>query len=136
MARAIIQGAISYMGDNARIMTLGWCMGGGWSLQAALLAGKQAAACVVYYGMPEKDRQRLKNLNTDVLFIFAKKDGWINQSTISDFETNMKAAGKKLTVLSYDADHAFANPSNPKFDKKSATEAREQVITYLKKRLK
>lgn len=50
-AKAIISGAIAYAGSKARIATLGWCFGGGWSLQSALLAGKQAIACVMYYGM-------------------------------------------------------------------------------------
>ncbi len=54
-ASAIINGAINYAGANAKIYTIGWCFGGGWSLQATLLAGKQAYGCVMYYGMPEKD---------------------------------------------------------------------------------
>lgn len=135
-AKAILNGAIQYMGSDARIQTMGWCMGGGWSLQSALMAGKQSSGCVVYYGMPEKDVTRLKSLQSDVLFVFAKKDAWINQAVLKEFETNMKSAGKKLTVLSYEADHAFANPSNPKFDKKAASEARKQAIAYMKKHLK
>ena len=63
-------------------------------------------------------------------------DAWINQAVLADFETNMKSAGKKLTVLSFDADHAFANPSNPKFDPKAASEARKQAVAYVKKHLK
>ena len=48
-AQAIIKGAIAYVGPKAHIATIGWCFGGGWSLQASLLAGKQDAACVMYY---------------------------------------------------------------------------------------
>ncbi|MEP7169107.1 MAG: dienelactone hydrolase family protein, partial [Bacteroidota bacterium] len=33
--RAIIGGAIDYAGKDARIQTIGWCFGGGWSLQAS-----------------------------------------------------------------------------------------------------
>ena len=40
-AEAIIKGAIAYVGADAHIATIGWCFGGGWSLQASLLAGKQ-----------------------------------------------------------------------------------------------
>ncbi|MCS6833269.1 MAG: dienelactone hydrolase family protein, partial [Flammeovirgaceae bacterium] len=54
-AEAIIKGAIEYAGKKAKIFTIGWCFGGSWSLQASLLAGKQAAGCVIYYGMPEKE---------------------------------------------------------------------------------
>ena len=49
---AIVKGAVAYAGSSAKIGTIGWCFGGGQSMQAALTAGSQAAACVIYYGMP------------------------------------------------------------------------------------
>jgi carboxymethylenebutenolidase len=135
-ATAIIEGALKYVGTNAKIASIGWCMGGGWSLQTALLAGKQEIGCVMYYGAPEENVDKLKNLNSDVLFIFAKKDQWINQAMVTKFENNMKAAGKTVTVKGFDADHAFANPSNPQFDKKATEEANKLAMDYLKKHLK
>ncbi len=135
-ASAIVKGAIEYAGKDAKIYTIGWCFGGGWSMQSALLAGKQAAGCVMYYGMPEKDVAKLKGINTDVLFVFASKDQWINQEVVNTFEKDMKAAGKKLTVKTYDADHAFANPSNPKHDKELAADAHAEVLAYFKAKLK
>jgi len=135
-ASAIINGAISYAGKEAKIFTIGWCFGGGWSLQTSLLAGKQASGCVMYYGQPEKDQAKLKALNTDVLFIAAAQDQWINKDVVSTFETDMKMAGKKVKVVSFDADHAFANPSNPKFNKEFATDAHNQVVAFLKSHIK
>ena len=135
-AQAIIKGAIAYAGPKARIATIGWCFGGGWSLQASLLAGKQDVACVMYYGMPEKSIERLKTLNTDVLGNFANKDQWINTKVVAQFEADMKAAGKKLYVHQYDADHAFANPSNPSYDSEATKNAYAYTIAYLKPRLK
>jgi carboxymethylenebutenolidase len=44
-------------------------------------------------------------------------------------------AGKKLVVKNYDADHAFANPSNPKFNKEVSKEANAVALEYLKQRL-
>lgn len=134
-ATAIINGALAYAGKEAKIFTIGWCFGGGWSLQASLLAGKQASGCVMYYGQPEKDQTKLKSLNTDVLFIAAKKDQWINPEVVSTFEKDMTAAGKKVTVKTYDADHAFANPSNPHFEKAFATEAHGIAVDFLKKHM-
>ena len=134
-AAAIIKGAIEYAGAKARIGTLGWCFGGGWSLQAALLGGKQASACVIYYGMPELDPERLRNLNAPVLGIFAKQDNWITPAKVKEFEKAMKQAKKQLVTRMYDAVHAFANPSNPKFDKKAAGDAHKQAIDFLKKNL-
>ncbi|HWZ04070.1 MAG TPA: dienelactone hydrolase family protein [Mucilaginibacter sp.] len=135
-AQAIIKGAIAYAGPNARIATIGWCFGGGWSLQSTLLAGKQAIGCVMYYGMPEQDVNKLKTLNCDVLGNFASKDGWINPKVVAKFEEDMKTAGKKITVHEYDADHGFANPSNPIYNSQATTEAYNYTVAFLKPRLK
>lgn len=129
---AIIKGAISYAGKNAKIGTVGWCFGGGLSLQAAILGGKQTAGCVMFYGMPEDNVEKLKTLNSDVLNIWGTKDQWINTEVMDKFTKNMEAAGKKLTVEAYDADHAFANPSNPVYDEKAYTDSREKTLTYFR----
>jgi carboxymethylenebutenolidase len=135
--KTIITGAIAKAGKNAKIYTIGWCFGGGWSMQASLLAGTQAAGCVMYYGMPESDVNKLKNLHADVLGLFATQDKWITPAVVSTFEANMKANGKKLTVKSYDAVHAFANPSNPqKFNKEAAEDAHKQSIAFFKEHMK
>jgi len=135
-AAAIIKGAQLYAGPKAQFASVGWCFGGGWSLQAALLGGKQTVGCVLYYGMPEKDVAKLKTLNSDVLGLFAEQDKWINPEVVKQFEKDMAAAGKKVTVKEYPADHAFANPSNPKYNKELATDAHQKALAYLKARLK
>lgn len=132
-ARTIIETAIAYAGTEARISTIGWCFGGGWSMQAALLAGNKAVGCVIYYGMPEMDQEKLKALAAPVLGIFAGKDGWVSPKVVDDFRTAMKSAGKSLTVKSYNAEHAFANPSNPKFDKSASADAHARALKFLKK---
>jgi carboxymethylenebutenolidase len=134
-AVAIIQGAINYAGAKAKIYTIGWCFGGGWSLQASLLAGKQAAGCVMYYGMPEKDVEKLKTLNADVLGIFGNKDQFINPKVVDEFVDNMNKAGKKLVVKRYNADHAFANPSNPVYDKEAEEDAYKNTLSFLRARM-
>jgi carboxymethylenebutenolidase len=135
-ASAIIKGAIAYVGPSAKIYTIGWCFGGGWSLQTSLMAGKQAAGCVMYYGMPEKDQSKLRNLNADVLAIFANKDQWINTKVADEFAVNMTTAGKKIIVKKYDADHGFANPSAPAFDKSAREDAYANEIAFFKARIK
>jgi carboxymethylenebutenolidase len=132
----IVKGAIAYAGKAAKIATVGWCFGGGQSMQATLSAEKQAVACVIYYGMPETDVNRLKNLNCDVLAIWPTQDKWINKEVMDKFEADMKTAGKKLTVKAYDADHAFANPSNPKFNKDFTADAYKNTLDFFKTRLK
>ena len=133
---AIIKGAIAFAGPKAKIATVGWCFGGSLSLKASILAGKQAAACVMYYGMPVKEVDQLRLLNTDVLGLFAGKEQWINPTVVKEFEANMKTAGKGIQTKIFDAEHAFANPSNPAYDKAATEEAWGMAINYFKARLK
>ncbi|NQW29197.1 MAG: dienelactone hydrolase family protein [Ignavibacteria bacterium] len=90
-ARAVIGSIIDYCGPNAKIGTIGWCMGGGWSLQASLIAHSKARACVMYYGMPETDVDILKTLNAPVLGIFASQDAWITPEVVKTFERDVNS---------------------------------------------
>jgi len=135
-AEAIIKGALNYAGEKANIATVGWCFGGGWSLQASMLAGAKARACLMFYGMPEEEQAKLENLFAPVLLIWAKKDQWINKNVVTKFQATMQRAHKDLKVKSYDADHAFANPSNPKYNKEFADDAFKSSIGFIKKHLK
>ena len=57
---------------------------------------------------------KAKTLNADVFGIFATwKDRYITTEVVNKFADAMKAAGKTLILKNYDADHGFANPSNP-----------------------
>jgi carboxymethylenebutenolidase len=129
--KSIIKGVIAYAGPKANIVSIGWCYGGGYSLQTAILAGKQAQGCVMYYGMPEKDTNALKTLNCQVLGLFAGQDKWINADVVKAFQDNMKKLGKSLTVKTYDANHAFANPSNPAYNKVAAEDANKEAIAFI-----
>lgn len=133
--RAIIQGAINKFGTQAKIATIGWCFGGGWSMQAALMAEKQAVGCVVYYGMPESDTTQLASLNCKVLGIFAEQDKWINREVVAKYEQAMKVANKPFETIWYDAEHAFANPSNPVFNETAADDARKKTLDFLQQSL-
>ncbi len=134
-AHAIINGAIAHAGKDPDIATIGWCFGGSWSLQAAILAGDKAEAAVMYYGMPERDVERLKKLEAPVLGIFAAKDKSITPAIVKEFEQKMDEADQEVTIKMYDAVHAFANPSNPKYDKQAAEEAHKIAVAFLKEHL-
>lgn len=131
-AETIIRGLIEYVGKDMRIATLGWCLGGGWSLQASIIAQRQSRACVIYYGMPEKNTSRLQTLTAPVLFIAAEKDAWITQDVVMNFAQAMSDLKKTVSVINYEADHAFANPSNPHYDKEKADDAFRQAIDFIK----
>ena len=129
---AIIQGAIKHAGSKANIYSVGWCFGGMWSLQTAILAGPQAKGSVMYYGRPETNMEKLKSIQCDIIGFFGNKDQAPSPAMVDDFEKNMKEAGKKLAVNRYDAGHGFANPSNPSFNAAAKADAYTKAIAFLK----
>ncbi|MCB9233544.1 MAG: dienelactone hydrolase family protein [Bacteroidia bacterium] len=135
-AEAIIAGARKFAGKKAKIYTIGWCFGGGWSMQASLLVGKQGAGCVMYYGMPETDATRLKQLKADVLMVWPTQDKWINEDVVNNFKSNMNEAKKSLEVKAYDADHAFANPTGQRYNEAAAQEANGEALKFFQARMK
>jgi len=130
--KEILKGVFAYTGREAMITTIGWCFGGGWSLQAAILAGPNAMGCVMFYGMPEKDLETLKIIQTDVLGIFASREKWITPEVVKEFETSMTSVGKKVTIHQFDAEHGFANPSSPNYNNEASAKAYSLAIEYLK----
>jgi carboxymethylenebutenolidase len=129
---AIIQGAIKYAGTNAAIYSVGWCFGGMWSLQTAILAGPQAKGTVMYYGRPETNMDKLKSIQCDVIGFFGNLDQSPSPTMVNEFEKNMKEAGKNLSVNRYEAGHGFANPSNPSFNAAAKEDAYAKAIAFLK----
>lgn len=131
----IIKGAIDLVGSEALVGTIGWCFGGGWSLNASIMLKQQGSACVIYYGIIENTPETFKELKAPVLGIFAEKDGWINPEVYGNLEKNIKLAGKEITIKSFYADHAFANPSNTMFDETATKEAKKLTLEFFKKYL-
>ncbi|MEO0065378.1 MAG: hypothetical protein RI983_704, partial [Bacteroidota bacterium] len=125
---AIVKGALNYAGSKAKIFTIGWCFGGMWSLQSSILAGKQAAGTVMYYGRPENNIEKLKTLQSEVIGFFGNQDRSPSPEVVNAFEKDMAAAGKKITIHRYEANHGFANPSNPSFNKEATEDAHKKTI--------
>lgn len=132
---AIVKGALNYAGPKAKIFTIGWCFGGMWSLQSSILAGKQAAGTVMYYGRPENNIEKLMTLQSEVIGFFGNQDRSPSPEVVNAFEKDMAAAGKKITIHRYEANHGFANPSNPSFNKEATEDAHKKTIEFLKARL-
>lgn len=131
----IARAGIMYGGKKADIYTVGWCFGGMWSLQTALLAGDQAKGCIMYYGRPENDVEKLKSLRCDVIGFFGLQDKMPSPEVVMQFEKDMISAGKTLTTYNYEAPHAFANPSNPKYNPEATKDAYEKSVAFLKARM-
>ena len=116
---------------KARVATIGWCMGGGESLNATLHDPKDVDATVIYYGLPVTDVAQLKTLRGPVLGFYAKKDGWITPDKVAAFEKALTEAGIKHQLHSYDADHAFANPSSGRYQPAAAKDAWKKTRAFL-----
>ncbi len=98
--------------DPARVGSIGWCMGGGYSLDLALADSKLKAA-VINYGHLATEPQTLNKLHASVLGIFGAQDRGIPVDSVRAFEQALKQQGKTVEIKIYDdAGHAFENPNN------------------------
>lgn len=134
-AKETIAAALAFLKDDPRIRapkraSIGWCFGGAWSLQTAL-AHPELDGAVIYYGRLETDPEKLKTIGARVLGIFGNRDTGIPPADVDKFEAGLKQAGVRHEIYRYDADHAFANPSNPKYDQTHAADAWNKVIAFL-----
>lgn len=126
----IVMAGKNFAGSDAKIANVGWCFGGAWSLKSALLLGDQNIGSIIYYGMPVREVEKLKNLNSDVLGLFATEQN-ISKEVIEEFASAMDQAGKELEYKIFDAVHGFANPSNPRHDEDATKEAYLMALSYL-----
>ena len=121
-------------GDGTgKAATIGWCFGGGWSLNASL--AEPVDATIVYYGYVTKPSGDLEALQGPVLGHFAERDRWINHDMVDGFESEMGKAGKSVTNHWYSADHAFANPTSARYDDDDAALAWQRSLDFLRQNL-
>lgn len=141
-AKRDLQAAFDYLKsrqdvDAKRIGSIGWCMGGGYSLDVALLEPTLAAA-VINYGHLATSDSELKKINSAVLGIFGGQDRGIPVADVKKFEQQMKQLGKKIEVTVYpDAGHAFENPNNKAgYRAQDAADAWKKTVSFLDSNLK
>ena len=116
--------------------TIGWCMGGGWSLQASLANPETVDATVIYYGRLVTEPERLSVLRGPVLGLFGADDRSIPAETIREFESALTELGKPIEVHVYEgANHAFANPSGRAYNAKAAEDAWRKTVAFFAKHL-
>jgi carboxymethylenebutenolidase len=133
-AREILTAAHRFLAEDPRVKAgkrgvIGWCFGGGWSLQHALMQ-RDLDAAVIYYGRLETDPTALAAIAAPVLGVFGNEDKGIPPEAVDEFAAAMKAAGRSLELRRYDAPHAFANPSSAHYDAKAAEDAWGHVRAF------
>jgi carboxymethylenebutenolidase len=115
-----------------RVGVIGWCFGGGWSLQTALMLGDEIDATIIYYGRLETDPEALAPLTSPVLGIFGAEDQGIPLDSVYAFEAALNELGKPAAIHVYDgADHAFANPSGTRYNAEAAEDAWAKTVSFL-----
>ena len=117
------------------IASLGWCFGGGWSLQIAL--NEEMAATGIYYGNLVTDPETLSTIQWPVLGIFGSEDRSIPVGQVKAFEEALIQNNIENEIYIYDGvGHAFANPSGPNYAAEQTKDAWEKTIAFLNKNLK
>ncbi|HSN17744.1 MAG TPA: dienelactone hydrolase family protein [Gammaproteobacteria bacterium] len=138
-AKDNLRQAYAYLHDHehaTRMGVIGWCFGGGWSLQTALLLPDKLDAAVMYYGQPVTDVQRLKTLKMPLIGFFGEKDAGITVADVTAFQEALHAAGVDAEIHEYpDAGHAFANPSGKNYQAAAAKDSWDRTVKFFKAHL-
>jgi carboxymethylenebutenolidase len=123
--------------NKDKIGSVGWCMGGGLSLQLALHEPR-LAACVVNYGAMPTDAEDIRRIQAPILGNFGADDRGIPPEAVHAFEKAMQAAGKSIDAKIYEgAGHAFENPNNKAgYRAEAATDAWKRMVEFFNKTLK
>ena len=119
-----------------RIGSLGWCFGGGWSLNTARLFPDDLDASVIFYGRVIDDEDALRPVNVPILGLFGAEDTGIPVASVEAFRDALERLRKNYEVHIYpDAGHAFANPTGTNYDEEVAIDAWDKTLEFLARHL-
>jgi len=134
-----LKSAVAFLRNHERslgnVASLGWCFGGGLSMQLAL--NEQMDATIIYYGAVETDAEVLATIDWPVLGIFGEEDAVIPLDSVHAFASSLDKVGIENEIITYPGlGHAFANPSNAGYDPTSTAHAWMKTIDFLEMHLK
>jgi carboxymethylenebutenolidase len=116
---------------------IGWCFGGGWSLNTTLLMPDKIAATVIYYGRLETDPAKLAAVKHPVAGFFGGEDKSIPAASIRQFESALRKQGTPVEIKIYaGASHAFANASGGNYRPDAAKDSWQRTTAFLARNLK
>jgi carboxymethylenebutenolidase len=121
---------------TGEVASLGWCFGGGWSLQLSL-SETELNSTVIYYGTLTTDEEELRAIDEPVLGIFGSEDQVVGRENIREFNRTLDEIGVENEIHVYDgASHAFANPSAESFRSDATRDAWGRTLSFLDETLK
>ncbi len=134
-----IRKAYEFVSDIAgapHIGSLGWGLGGGWSLNTALLFPNDLDAAVIYYGQLSSDEEELRTLDVPILGHFGGADEGISVGSVRNFEDALERLRKDHDIQVYPgAKHRFADPTGDAYNAKAAEEAWEKTLEFFGQKL-
>lgn len=120
----------------SRLATLGWCFGGGQSMQFAL-SGEAVDATVIYYGNLVIDQAKLALIDWPVLGVFGETDQSISVESVNQFDAALDTLGVDNEIYVYaGVGHAFANPSGASYAPQETKDAWDKTLAFLEKHLR
>jgi len=131
--------ATSYVQENhnvEKLGSIGWCFGGGQSLNLAL-NNEDMDATVIYYGSLITEQESLSAISWPVLGIFAGLDQGIPVESVNDFESSLDELDISNEIHIYPGvDHAFANPSGERYAPDESKDAWQKTLKFLESHLR
>ncbi len=117
------------------IGVMGFCMGGALTVAAAArVAGVDAAVC--FYGIPPLALADPAHIRIPFMGHFALKDEWCTPQAARQLQTAMTEAGQSPDIHTYDAHHAFFNPTRPEvYSAADADLAWQRSLAFLARHL-
>lgn len=140
-----LKAGIDYLAANPlvhkeRIGILGWDMGGGYALDAAI-HHPRLRATVICYGRLRTDSKLLAKMKSSVLGIFAGADEGISADTIKQFQKAMAKADKRVVAHVFPGlGNGFMDPASPYLSRPTPAavivDAWRRIDAYLNAELK
>jgi carboxymethylenebutenolidase len=137
-ARENLRQAVQFLNITGApgIASLGWCFGGGWSLNAAMLFPGELDATVVYYGQVTADDEKLAAIDAPLLGLFGAVDRGITVESVNAFEEALQRLRKQHEIHIYPGvGHAFANPTGNNYNREAAEDAWQRTLQFLAENL-
>ncbi|MDR3749703.1 MAG: dienelactone hydrolase family protein [Acidobacteriota bacterium] len=118
--------------DPKRVGSIGWCMGGGYSLDLAINDPLLRVA-VINYGHLATDDANLKKIHAAILGIFGGQDRGIPVADVQKFESQLNKLGKTVEIHIFpDAGHGFQNPNNKQgYRAEDTAQAQKFTVAFL-----
>jgi carboxymethylenebutenolidase len=129
-----VRAAVTYLAGRPdvkpdRVAVVGWDMGGGYAMDAAL-ADRRIRAVVVCYGRLTTEPETLKGLRARFLGIFGETDVGIAPSTVASFLRAMEKAGKPVGGLHIHPGVGHGFMSRPELAERTSPEGIQSYLAW------